>query len=526
MIPLPSRLSRFFCGVDDESLQGESRNLMMFSSNDLVIEDDEHSDIMIQPGRSTAYIRTVPAMSDGASKLPNPSEEIPVQLLAEAQALPIGGVSALHVLSTATLLSVSKWTPFEEMLGLAAVEPFDAHRHGSSNVVSHQWCSQAHPDPTGARLKCLQRVLSNLIAAADSTPRPDNNAQRLDDGGDARYPWSPNSLFSDRSWETLVEAYAGTTSEDVPFTIDKAQEVTEGIGTSIRHGCFWVDYFCSPQLLLPAPSGKSRQAAALQLAAFVHQADNFFILAPSVRHAELHVECGFESWGSRAWCRFERLAAELRPPSRWRPIVIRSGKGRHGLSTYSREDFFGHWARSTVAVQLGHLSCCEHGHVSNWCDRDIIGAVTRDMLSQALAKFKSEGNIQNLRRWTAVCPHLVAGGMQSCSASRLSPRAPPVWQLLRFYSFGSISEVDPVDGTTLLHSCACAGDSDAVRALLAARADIAVRDFEGFSPLSRAAVHGCRSAFELLRGAALERSLRPEDLVKVLKPKRMSFLSI
>ncbi|CAE7394163.1 unnamed protein product [Symbiodinium natans] len=150
---------------------------------------------------------------------------------------------------------------------------------GRALFVSHQWLSEAHPDPDSQQLKVLQDALTNLL--------------------------SGHSRISTAVFTELLHGRV-----PVPSAADLKEQLL----------FVWYDFFSCPQGNSPDSTNNQRNAIN-SIPHYVAKSQYFIILTPAVRHHTLGHVLSQWTWAQRGWCLAERMAREL-TPSRGLVIVV------------------------------------------------------------------------------------------------------------------------------------------------------------------------------------------------------------
>eukprot|EP00438_Fugacium_kawagutii_P012926 Skav226149 [mRNA] locus=scaffold1065:326540:328851:- [translate_table: standard] len=180
--------------------------------------------------------------------------------------------------------------------------------------VSHQWLSRQHPDPNGAKLKVLQGLLTNLIERKLKI-----------------------------QWDVISKLHGGGPEVEIQ---------------RLKTAHVWLDYFSIPQLVdgSPATSEEIQLKFIESIPAFVGHCDMFLALVPSDRHSDTGLQCDYNSWLQRGWCRTELWCDVLSARSKHPFVVVRS----HDSAQYTAPL----WHRYPVhlgdfTVEEDRTRCCQ-----------------------------------------------------------------------------------------------------------------------------------------------------------------------
>eukprot|EP00438_Fugacium_kawagutii_P020686 Skav232335 [mRNA] locus=scaffold1704:262857:266299:+ [translate_table: standard] len=254
-------------------------------------------------------------------------------------------------------------------------------------------------------------------------------------------------------WDVVSEFYGGVLRE-----VDAQRLHTAHV---------WLDYFSIPQLV---DSGPTPYLDYLEenpwqyidaIPAFVDRCDVFLALVPSDRHSDTGLQCDYNSWLQRGWCRTELWCHVLSARSKHPIVVVRS----HDSAQYTAPL----WHRNPVhlgdfTIEEDRARCCH-----------ILNTALTDHLAQ----------LWQGKRKTAYRLYLALFE----ETTGLSPKCRSVEDFLREFSFSTVGQrrgsLSPV-------ACAAlSGDCRLVRALVVARAALQshapampeVLNAPGFTPL-------------------------------------------
>eukprot|EP00928_Gymnodinium_smaydae_P095619 TRINITY_DN8258_c0_g4_i1.p1 TRINITY_DN8258_c0_g4~~TRINITY_DN8258_c0_g4_i1.p1 ORF type:complete len:619 (-),score=110.23 TRINITY_DN8258_c0_g4_i1:24-1880(-) len=141
--------------------------------------------------------------------------------------------------------------------------------------VSHQWVSNAHPDPEGKQLSVLQLAL--------------------------------NQIF-----EKGLNVGSSIDNEVIFKTFKTMKPQTK---QAMQSGFAWYDWFGIPNIT----KGQAEQydnssdliKAMSSIPAYVEACNMFLVMAPVLKHYDTGTLCSMSSWRTRGWCRVEMACSAL-----------------------------------------------------------------------------------------------------------------------------------------------------------------------------------------------------------------------
>jgi ankyrin repeat protein len=140
--------------------------------------------------------------------------------------------------------------------------------------ISQAWLGRSHPDPKGVKLSLLQKLLQGIIDGDVSI----NNF------------WMEEILFAPSSIEAS--------------TLQK----------SLSNGYIWWDYSCVPQHCT-----SEMMRAVNSIHCYIQESAHFIVLQPASMH-ENGQYTDIRRWGTRGWCRAERICNVLSPSAK--PVIV------------------------------------------------------------------------------------------------------------------------------------------------------------------------------------------------------------
>eukprot|EP00438_Fugacium_kawagutii_P032693 Skav204467 [mRNA] locus=scaffold5533:38160:41401:- [translate_table: standard] len=271
--------------------------------------------------------------------------------------------------------------------------------------VSHQWFGRNHPDPNGAKLQVLQGRPFFLVAGV----------------------------------VLLVVAVAGC------FVISDCPHHSRHQVQRLQTAHLWLDYFSIPQLVGggPTPHSEENQLKYIEaIPAFVGRCDVFVALVPSNRHSDTGLQCNFNSWLQRGWCRMEL----------WCHVV--SARSEHPIVMVRSQD------SAQYTAPLWHRYPVHTGDFTIEEDRARCGHVLNTALTDHLAQLCQS------RRKTAYRLYLALFE----ETTGLDPKCRSVEDFLQEFYFSTIAGQRKDHSLSPVACAALSGDCRLVRALVAARA--------------------------------------------------------
>lgn len=356
---------------------------------------------------------------------------------------------------------------------------------GQAMFVSHQWAGIGHPDPQFEQIRVLQEALKNFVESVTTSISPG----------------------------IVIELYVG----------QSAAKVSEIVSQQLF---LWYDYFCCPQGLTDA---EHRAAAIQSIPSYVERCRFFVILCPPIRHTQLGTLLSKSTWSSRGWCRLElvvrhlskraSIAIEVQSAQRqilasmydW--VVKPVGEGLFTVTEDAQN--VRQVLKSLVREKL--LSYLSAGMLHNYrtilnlqsvifrnLDMDPIVDIVPGFSSESsdpCVFFKEEFMYQNgftsMARdstgWTPLCYAALAGSPLLICAL-LEGRADVNDKLkLRGEQLVNLGH-----NTSVLSICAFLKHNEAMKVLLAARADVGAKDSYGGTAMHRASSGNNQEGIQIL----------------------------
>lgn len=204
--------------------------------------------------------------------------------------------------------------------------------HFFTIFVSHQWLSQKHPDPSGAKISVLKGWLQNLM---DRQATVEKN-------------FLPHVLPGHRNGYHISSK-------------------------RVANGYLWLDWFSLPLSSQSPHLLHQHHLAAESMAAYVQSSDLFVALVPPLEHRETGKIAAFATWLSRGWCQSEMWTHAL---------SIRDVVPAIAVHSMNKAEFIG-------AKAFEH-SFSLNGEFSFASDHAICRALVTDAVNAKLAHMRSE----------------------------------------------------------------------------------------------------------------------------------------
>ena len=303
------------------------------------------------------------------------------------------------VISVDTLLSLDRWVPHQVLLKRGELlDLSDGEMDADVAFVSHQWTGFGHPDPSGAQLRHLQRVVRRLrngeldvnnnvilelIYGFQSCRTAEEWAEKL--GGGGFYFWidylsipQPTAEGEQpAAWEPTMAApppgHAGG--------LDKAAALTRQASSDHR--------------LLATPLAAQLTDAVDSIPSFITACSEMWVLTPPVVHCdEVDVCCDFNSWRTRGWCRMEFAASKL-ATGEDKPVMLIGAAQCQAQNDEGLEYF-----QPCDIVKLS----AHQGTFTQDSDRPKVSAIIKAMLTSKLDAYEKSANYTLLRLLLAFAP--------------------------------------------------------------------------------------------------------------------------
>mmetsp|Transcript_88122 Transcript_88122/g.254319 ORF Transcript_88122/g.254319 Transcript_88122/m.254319 type:complete len:644 (-) Transcript_88122:70-2001(-) len=367
----------------------------------------------------------------------------------------------MHVIKVSDFVGFTEIRPHQHLKALGIARCYNASE-GKAVFVSHQWCGGSHPDPYFRQLRVLQGL---FVSAAAGSLRVDADILSTIYAGVGARTTHQRHFRGAMSWYMWYDYFS------VP---------QPDVGRCDAEG-----ELASSQSSVETADANMRMAQAISsLPVYVSMCEHFFILAPRVQHEEGH-ELDLVSWKTRGWCRLERLSRVLLATD---PRVFLVRQQDLLLEVSPLDCVF-------EAVGTGTFTCEE--------DRPRLSSVVRRLFNDRLARLFAEGRLHEWRCTSVLRTALLEGlpsGFDFCRVASLEDDS----FLNQLYMS---SPTEDVEGTTPLLLATRAGKTDAMQALIEARASIDCAERRSLqeygigayqTPMHAAAWHGHDNAIRLL----------------------------
>ena len=222
--------------------------------------------------------------------------------------------------------------------------------------------------------------------------------------------------------------------------------VKEGVEIQkLQTAYVWLDYFSIPQLVegYPSPEEAKQLKYIEAIPAFVGCCDLFLALVPSNLHLDTGLQCNFNSWLQRGWCRTELWCHVLSGRSKHPIVVVRS----HESAQYTAPLWHRH------PVHTGAFTVEE--------DRERCRQVLQAALTNHLSKLGQSKSKTAYRLYLSIFEEVTG----------LEPKCRSVEDFLQEFSFTAVAG-QRRDSLSPVACAALSGDCKLVRALVVARASI------------------------------------------------------
>ena len=347
-----------------------------------------------------------------------------------------------YLISVFDLMGLKKLRPHQELLEAGVLVKWDETMRGHTLFVSHQWCGNDDPDPTGIQLATLQQTLRRLMEGKT----------------DVENIWQHQLLFKDKGlvpgqvWKRMLTkafVWMDYTSLPQPGAEDEdsrgdepAKSADDELDHSAQQGkkvavrntlCY------SGKHVVAVPSAKvsvAREAldrGIASLPGYIELSDIMVVLVPTTEHKDRPGEiCDYGSWRGRGWCRLELMAAHLSPREPPRIMVVRSPD--EAPEAVFPVDAF------SLAPGEGEFSCCSRNHdfgegpVS--CDKEKILAVMELVLEAKLKTLEAGGKLFDLRYFGAL-EHYFFRGLEVTRQHQQQVEVGPTTETSPLVSFSS-----------------------------------------------------------------------------------------
>ncbi|CAE8739807.1 unnamed protein product [Polarella glacialis] len=370
----------------------------------------------------------------------------------------------MYVMSMDTFLQLKTMRPHPELLAEGSIFPWSPER-GPVNLLSHQWLGISHPDPECGQLRCIQAVFRNVLDGKMPFRRPQDWEL-----------YSKTRNYAKAAGRDLAKLGENGLKLDLVETFSQEEFIS-----TIRNGCVWLDYAGVPQVgekaqKVTKESRAQQQAAVDSIPAYVEASTNLWVVAPPLQHADLNVECNFETWRTRGWCRVEDWVNEFNVNAR-RPLVV------EGPMDVWVDDFtlkLTSRAQRQHSALNGQFTCCRMQHEANGapfpCDKPRVRHVISNTLEGKLADLKAKGDLVHYAWFLCLKPALLAE--TGAEGPLAIPKDRDLSAFLQRYCWKADIEGKDVPSQPVFFPLFCAateGNLEAVKWLVEAKADVSRR---------------------------------------------------
>jgi hypothetical protein len=186
--------------------------------------------------------------------------------------------------------------------------------------------------------------------------------------------------------------------------------------------------------------------------------------SPPAKHCDQGVECNYDSWRQRGWCRMELWVNFL--SRNFRTALVISGRPKLSVMDFvSTKLFF--MNRAMAAVGCGEFSCCRLGHAvgKRQCDKVICMEVLKVMFLIRVLALRMEGQWMSCVMLRCVETCIDAGSPEE--PYELIPTCKGSTPERRLQAFKASCQNQEPEKVTMLHEAVMSGDATIVRMLLA-----------------------------------------------------------
>lgn len=247
----------------------------------------------------------------------------------------------LFAMPVPTLLSLEQWEPHQDLKAAGKVIEMTAEKLKETDVifVSHQWVAFNHPDPAGEQLRCLQKVLKDLI---DGVHQVESNFM-------LNVVYQTRDVLTKENWKeklpkmhvwfdyisipqpgAVMNKVSDTLKNELDTNKDGDISKSEMMASTADHRQLKGDDATVMELI------EQLKAAVESIPSYIERCSMLWILVPPVKHCNIGgAVCDFNSWRNRGWCRMEFAAGKLASGEDMPIMVIKS--------TDEAPEFFNPW---------------------------------------------------------------------------------------------------------------------------------------------------------------------------------------
>ena len=302
----------------------------------------------------------------------------------------------LHAMRMADFLALTCLEPHNALVAKGLVVALDfkgEHAGVRLNFISHQWLGYAEADPECAHLHTMQTLFRRVIAG-ESIFRSEEDWNAYSRGFTAENARSASTKHASASDK-------GSFGEE-----ESVMRSESNFLASIADGWVWMDYISIPQTIGCESEEETlrvlddQQRAIEAIPQYVQHAQNFWICAPSnARHCDTGIECNYETWLARGWCRMEEAVLNLIRLGDGRPLLVTQPLGEPPrVKTLDKIDRAWNMTQRHSAVLTGAFSCCRLHHqvtshdgsvTSIPCDKEKLKSVLCSLFERQLDKVRA-----------------------------------------------------------------------------------------------------------------------------------------
>lgn len=184
--------------------------------------------------------------------------------------------------------------------------------------LSHQWLSNAHPDPEGKQTKICQEALQNIINGRVSVQS--DFLSLVINGVDKIKKMDPKRFAEGYVWvDWMAIPQLQTREEDHKKLLEERRHSNASIESCdpANQGADTEGEVVESLSEMPLHAGQSNQwhrqsvlksdmhKAVHSIPKYVEYSDVFFVVAPTLTHQDTNLRCDLETWRKRGWCRVE-----------------------------------------------------------------------------------------------------------------------------------------------------------------------------------------------------------------------------
>ena len=343
-----------------------------------------------------AHSRVLPPASDAKRRAPKTQDSRSSIPASQPDTEANSNLYPLHAMRMADFLALTCLEPHNALVAKGLVVALDfkgEHAGVRLNFISHQWLGYAEADPECAHLHTMQTLFRRVIAG-ESIFRSEEDWNAYSRGFTAENARSASTKHASASDK-------GSFGEE-----ESVMRSESNFLASIADGWVWMDYISIPQTIGCESEEETLRVLADQQRAieaipqYVQHAQNFWICAPSnARHCDTGIECNYETWLARGWCRMEEAVLNLIRLGDGRPLLVTQPLGEPPrVKTLDKIDRAWNMTQRHSAVLTGAFSCCRLHHqvtshdgsvTSIPCDKEKLKSVLCSLFERQLDKVRA-----------------------------------------------------------------------------------------------------------------------------------------